>query len=138
MRDPTGQVEDSARRFPTPATLLRKLASGQPALDYQLSAPVIFPDWVAGMFMIFRRDAFAALGGFDERYFLYYEDVDVCARARSHDMEIALVTNVSVVHHARRASRGDLRHALWHVRSALRYFALGGTPWRGRQRPPPE
>jgi GT2 family glycosyltransferase len=120
----------------TPAILLRKLRGGRPEPDYPLTAPVVFPDWVAGMFMVFRREAFAALGGFDERYFLYYEDVDVCARARSRGMEVALVTDASVVHHARRASRRNLRHVLWHARSALRYFAQPRTPRPGPHRPP--
>lgn len=48
--------------------------------DYAVNEKIIYPDWVGGMFMLFRRETFAQLGGFDQRYFLYYEDVDLCAR----------------------------------------------------------
>jgi N-acetylglucosaminyl-diphospho-decaprenol L-rhamnosyltransferase len=119
---PDGQVEDSARRFPTPGILFRKLIGAHATLEYSFDAPVVFPDWVAGMFMLFKRESFAALEGFDERYHLYYEDVDLCSRARDSGMEIALVTGASVVHDARRASRRNLWHMLWHARSALRYL----------------
>lgn len=135
VRNPAGEIEDSARRFPTPSILLRKLGGARPAPDYALTAPIVFPDWVAGMFMLFRREAFSALGGFDERYFLYYEDVDICARARSRGMEIALATAASVTHHAQRASHRNLQHALWHARSALRYFTRARPPRSTRQRP---
>jgi len=135
VRNAAGEIEDSARRFPTPAILLRKLGGVRPAPDYALTAPIVFPDWVAGMFMLFRREVFAALGGFDERYFLSYEDVDICARARSRGMEIALATAASVTHHAQRASRRNLQHALWHARSALRYFTRERPPRSTRRRP---
>jgi GT2 family glycosyltransferase len=117
-----GEVEDSARKFPTLALLLRKMMGPRLPLDYAYDAPVIYPDWVAGMFMMFRRDLFESLNGFDERYFLYYEDVDLCARSRAQGLQVALVTTARVVHDARRTSRRNLRHALWHAQSALRYF----------------
>lgn len=79
-----GALEDSARRFPTPASILAKTLgvgrSGGP--DYPAKASIEV-DWIAGMFMGFRRSVFADVGGFDERYFLYYEDVDLCARLRA-------------------------------------------------------
>ena len=122
VRDPQGRIEDSARRFPTVGVLLRKLAGFNLPLDYAFDVPLVFPDWVAGMCMAFRSEVFGSLGGFDERYYLYYEDVDLCARVRGLRLRIAVVTAATVIHDARRASRHDLRHALWHARSALRYF----------------
>ena len=84
VQDPGGKAEDSARRFPTAAGLLRKLVTTPSGPDYPLDAGPIEVDWVAGMFMVFSADAFRAVSGFDERFFLYYEDVDICRAPARH------------------------------------------------------
>ena len=76
-----GIPEDSARYFPTVSQLASKLLGrydGRYALKPNQGATPV--DWVAGMFMLFRTEDFNAIGGFDENFFLYYEDVDICAR----------------------------------------------------------
>jgi len=120
---PAGEIEDSARRYPTPFSVARKAFARRPALDYAIGAEPFAPDWVGGMFMLFRREVFERVGGFDERYFLYYEDVDLCRRLRGLGYQVMLVPGARVVHHARRRSHGNLRHSLWHLTSMLRYFA---------------
>ena len=80
------------------------------------------PEWVAGMFMLFRSQDFARLGGFDEAFFLYYEDVDICVRAWKQGMKIVACPQVSVVHDARRDSHRSARHIRWHLASMVRYF----------------
>ena len=124
--DPAGGTEDSARRFPTPWSLLAKALGRGKVLDYDIGSSSFSPDWIAGMFMLFGSDAFRAVGGFDERYFLYYEDVDICARLRAADYDVRLVPAASAVHDARRASRGDWRHRAWHLQSMLRYLFTTG------------
>jgi N-acetylglucosaminyl-diphospho-decaprenol L-rhamnosyltransferase len=126
---PTGAVEDSARRFPTLGGLVRKALGGHDGRHAVMptQAP-FFPDWVAGMFMLFRSDDYARLGGFDERYFLYYEDVDLCARAWRAGMKVVVCPSVSAVHDARRESRKSLRHMRWHVASMARYLFSSGDP----------
>jgi GT2 family glycosyltransferase len=121
IRDPTGSIEDSARRFPTPWGLLHKALIG-PGIDYAIETDIIYPDWVAGMFMFFPRSAFAEIGGFDERYFLYYEDVDLCARLAATGRRVAVCPKASAVHAARRESRRSLRYLRWHLASMLRFF----------------
>jgi hypothetical protein len=81
-----------------------------------------YPEWVAGMFMLFRREAFARLGGFDEGFFLYYEDVDICVRAWRQSLPVLVCPGVAVVHDARRDSHRSLRHLRWHLASIGRYF----------------
>jgi GT2 family glycosyltransferase len=124
---PAGAVEDSARRFPTPARLLARALARGARPEYETGTGAFSPDWVAGMFMMFRSDVFRAIGGFDERYFLYYEDADLCARLRAAGYDVRLDPAVRVVHAARRASRRNLRHLGWHVASALRFFATHGV-----------
>lgn len=121
--DPAGHVEDSARRFPTFGALARKFVSDRRAPDYPADGGPHRVDWIAGMFMLFRSPAYRDGGGFDERYFLYYEDVDICRRLHRARMDIAYVPQAEIVHDARRGSRRTPRLAAHHLRSAIRYFA---------------
>lgn len=120
---PSGEVEDSARYFPTAKSLAMKalgVADGRYPLPSDMG--IFSPDWVAGMFMLFRSSDFARLGGFDERYYLYYEDVDICRRARVIGMKIVVCPEATAVHDARRASRRSIRHMRWHLMSMARYL----------------
>jgi len=123
VRSPAGKIEDSARRFPTIGVVLRKLLGGKPGPDYPVNRGPIEVDWVAGMFMLFRSDSYRAIAGFDEAYFLYYEDVDLCRRLRKAGKSVIYNPAVEIVHEARRASRRNPRLALHHFASALRYFS---------------
>jgi N-acetylglucosaminyl-diphospho-decaprenol L-rhamnosyltransferase len=117
-----GSVEDSARRYPTLASLVRKAFTKGAKPDYAIDQGPIEVDWVAGMFMLFATEAYRAVGGFDERYFLYYEDVDICRRLRSRGYKVVYDPAVSVIHEARRASRRNPRLMRIHAASALRYL----------------
>ena len=118
----SGAMEDSARHFPTPFKILCKALGACRGSDYIVKDKTIFPDWVAGMFMLFRREVFETLGGFDERYFLYYEDVDLCARLRLQGYTVAMCPAVKVVHHAQRRSHRNLKYMSRHLSSMLRFF----------------
>jgi N-acetylglucosaminyl-diphospho-decaprenol L-rhamnosyltransferase len=120
-------LEDSARRFPTPFKILCKVLGGCKGSDYAINEKIIYPDWVGGMFMLFRREIFAQLRGFDQRYFLYYEDVDICARLRLLGYEVALCPATQVIHHAQRSSHRNLKYLKWHLMSMLRFFC--STPF---------
>lgn len=54
--------------------------------------------WVSGAAMVVRRTVFEALGGFDERFFLYFEDVDLCRRARAIGQKVLHIPLVHVIH----------------------------------------
>jgi N-acetylglucosaminyl-diphospho-decaprenol L-rhamnosyltransferase len=120
-----GQIEDSARRFPNVWRLLGKLFGWRGAADYPVdksSTAPVYPDWVGGMFMVFPHKVFKNLGGFDESYFLYYEDVDICARLKLLGQGVALIPSAQVVHVAQRSSHRNFRYLLWHVNSVARFF----------------
>lgn len=124
---PAGQLEDSARCFPTGWSLLKKALGrhdGIYVIDPQQRC--FCPDWVAGMFMLFRSDVFSALNGFDESFYLYYEDVDICRRLTNMGETVVLCTDASAIHDARRASRRSFRHLRWHLSSMTKYL------WRYR------
>lgn len=123
-----GLPEDSIRHFPTIGSLFAKLLHGAEGRhSIPSNQAVIHPNWIAGMFMLFRTADFAAINGFDERYFLYYEDVDICARLHKANKTIVTDLSASVIHHAQRASRKNLRHMRWHLASMIRYLWLHKT-----------
>jgi N-acetylglucosaminyl-diphospho-decaprenol L-rhamnosyltransferase len=122
VTDPELRTEDHARDFPSIFTLIAKAFGARPSHMPNVAQPIIHPDWIAGMFMLFRSETLRAVHGFDERYFLYYEDVDLCARLRDAGYQVAVCSEVKVIHAARRKSRRNLRFASWHLRSALRFF----------------
>lgn len=124
-----GGVEDSARRFPSPAKILCKSLGGCKGSDYSITGSPVHPDWVGGMFMLLPFSVYEKAGGFDERYFLYYEDVDLCARLRLMRYEVVLCPNAKVVHHAHRSSHRNLRYLRWHISSMARFF-LSLVYWR--------
>lgn len=121
---PGGAVEDSVRYFPTPASLARKALWGDLGIyPVQPGFPPQKVNWAAGMFLLFTRETYAQLKGFDEAYFLYYEDVDICARAWFSGKRVLIQPRTRAIHEARRTSRRNLRYFLWHVRSMARYLA---------------
>lgn len=116
-----GEVQDSARRFPNPLRLARRVVLRQREADYAPDAAADV-DWVAGMLVLFRRAAFAQVGGFDEGYFMYLEDADICRRLRRAGWKTIYQPSVTVVHDARRDSHRSLRHLRWHMRSMIRFL----------------
>ena len=133
VRSPAGGIEDSARRVPTPVSILRKALLGRRGPDYAIGTADLHPDWVAGMFMLLRRETFAAVGGFDERYFLYYEDVDLCLRLAWAGLRVVYCPAVEAIHDARRESHRSLRHLRFHLASMLKFFCSAPF-WRHRMR----
>ncbi|WP_200385790.1 glycosyltransferase [Rhodocyclus tenuis] len=122
VRNPDGGLEDSARYFPTLSRLLFKLvglSDGRIATELIAQQDI---DWAAGMFLLFPAETFREIGGFDEGFFLYYEDVDICTRLWRSGRRVILHPGVTVIHAAQRASRSNLRYMKWHVYSMVRYF----------------
>src|SRR4029079_5173032 len=83
---------DEPERFRSLLSPLEIVRRRMPAHD-----PPAEPDWVPGMFMLIRRQAYSGVGGFDERYFMYCEDFDLCARLRLAGWALQ-VDDAKVVH----------------------------------------
>ncbi|MDE2584240.1 MAG: glycosyltransferase family 2 protein [Betaproteobacteria bacterium] len=95
--------------------------------DCIAEAVVWDPPIVSGCFMLFRGDVLRALGGFDPRYFLYFEDFDLSLRAGKVS-RIAYVPAVRIVHHGGNAARKGWAHIRMFGRSAVTFFGTHG--WR--------
>jgi GT2 family glycosyltransferase len=77
--------------------------------------------------MLARTQLLARLGGFDPRFFMYFEDYDLSLRL-GRESQVAYVPSARIVHHGGEASRKGVRHIAWFVGSAWRFFARHG--WR--------
>jgi N-acetylglucosaminyl-diphospho-decaprenol L-rhamnosyltransferase len=114
--NPDGSRQENERELVTPAALLRR---------HLLKRPQRRVDWVSAAFLLVRAGAWRSLGGFDERYFMYCEDVDFCLRLQLAGWQLARA-DVAAGHNASWASRRLGPHLFWHLRSIAR---LWGTPY---------
>lgn len=86
------------------------------------------PPIVSGCFMLYRTNVLKQLGGFDPRYFLYFEDYDLSLR--THQIaRIAYVPAMRVLHHGGGAARKGFAHIRMFVASAFRFFNRFGWKW---------
>lgn len=115
QRDVQGQVQDSERTLPTPAALWRRRVLRQPE---DSGARV---EWVNGACMVIPRPLWEQLAGFDERYFMYCEDVDLSLRIRLAGKRLARVP-ATVQHEAQRSSHRQWRALGWHLMSLWRLW----------------
>jgi GT2 family glycosyltransferase len=134
VRNTDGSIQGSARSFPTVSTvvagrsswLTRRFPTNRWSRRNVLSGPdvreAVTVDWVSGASMMIRRTAFEAVAGFDERFFLYWEDADICRRLRTQGWLTAYVPDAEVIHHGSRSSGSRLGPLLAFHRSALRYY----------------
>lgn len=117
-----GILEDSARKIPTPWRIFKRVFMKKNGLDYSIDQALMEVDWVAGMFMLFRHEDYKSMRGFDERYHLYLEDVDLCSRMWLSGKKVIITANETVVHSACRSSHTNLLYLKWHLSSMLRFL----------------
>jgi GT2 family glycosyltransferase len=137
-----GTLQETCRRFPKwYMPFIRRTAMGAKRWAQRQEAHFLMRDiahdhmrpvdWVQGSAFMVRADAWERVGGFDERYFLYYEDVDVCRSMWAQGLAVYYVPDVVVAHAYQQASgkrHGSLWRTAWknpaaraHVVSWLQY-----------------
>jgi len=128
-----GTPQSTRRRFPTPLTAFFESTWLQPlapralldryyARDLTADQPVEV-DWVVGAALLLRRAAYEQVGGFDEIFFMYSEELDLCRRLKAAGWRIAHLPSARIVHHEARSSAQV--PAATHIRfntSKVRYF----------------
>jgi GT2 family glycosyltransferase len=128
VRNYQGKIEDSCRDIPTPWRIIKKFF-GLREINQCLTKGIRFQsDWAAGMFLGFRSDIFKLLKGFDEDYFLYYEDVDICSRVWLEKLIVLVNPDVAIIHNGQRESHRNLQYLYWHLHSMFRFFL--SAPYR--------
>lgn len=120
--------EDSIRRNLDPLSLFARAALRRGTIVDPAGDPDRF-FWVAGMFMALPSRVWRAVGGFDERFFLYCEDYDLCARLNLRGYEVRVDPSLRAIHYAQRSSRTSLKYLRWHVASLVRVW-LSPHFWR--------
>ncbi len=83
---------------------------------------------LSGAFMLVKRDAIDRTGGFDPKFFLYFEDFDWSVRL-NRITKTAFVPAVQIGHHGGGAARKGYRHVYWFVKSGFRFYRLHGWKW---------
>ncbi|KQU86879.1 glycosyl transferase [Variovorax sp. Root318D1] len=119
--EPDKSTPEQHRAIITPLEILTRRKPGyvRPAV----------PDWIPGLFMLFRSAAYREIGGFDERFFMYGEDFDICARTQLAGWKLQVGEDLLARHEAQRASRSSKKHLYWHVTSLLKVWS-SAVFWR--------
>jgi GT2 family glycosyltransferase len=123
IKDGVTLQADGIGPFPTVVSILT-----QKTKDYGAS---LEPDWVSGAAMLMCRDAFLSLGGFDERIFMYYEDVELCWRFRRAGMKIVRELSAGVTHLGGGSYTTSLKKKQQYFEAQDVYLRLIGEPAAG-------
>ena len=137
-----GSAQMSCRRFPSMLEnvvhgFLGEIWPGNPfTRRYQMKDvcrdEVREVDWVSGAAMLLRREAAERVGGFDEAYFMYVEDVDICWRLREAGYRVVYDPDMRLVHHiGRTSSQQSVRMLYQHHRSMYIFFRKRYRGWKG-------
>lgn len=135
LLDQDGATQSSRRRFPTLATaflestVLQSYFPRHPHLDYYYCRDRSDDqeqevDWLVGACLLIRTRALDEVGELDERFFLYFEEMDWCRRAGAQGWRVIYLPEARVLHHYGQSSAQDLRQR--HIRfteSKCRYYA---------------
>ena len=131
---PDGRRQASAWRFPTPAAAaLGALTLGKAGLVQSAGSRPRRVDWATGCALLLRRVALEEVELFDERFFLYSEETDLCRRLAAAGWETHYVPETTVVHHVSQFSaKVPERRIVEHWRSRRRYLAKHHSVLGGR------
>lgn len=92
-------------------------------LDMYVTQPI---DWAIGAALFMKRDVYDRLGGFDERYFLYMEDEDLCLRAWKMGIPVFYEPSAKMIHNHLRASSKLGKKTFYHIKSLITFFRRHG------------
>ncbi len=146
--NPDGSIQYSCYRFPTPLvpiyrrTPLGRFSFAREAVDTYLMREWDHcderdVDWLLGAAIIMRRDMFEKVGLFDEQFFLYFEDTDLCRRAWEAGYRVVYNPSVRLVHYHKRESAGSVfkiftnKVTRIHIQSWIKYL----IKYRGKSLP---
>ena len=83
-------------------------------------------DWAMGAALFMPRDVYLQLGGFDQRYFLYMEDEDLCLRAWKQEIPVLFYPHIELIHNHLRGSSHLSINTWWHLKSLALFYWIHG------------
>jgi GT2 family glycosyltransferase len=135
LRHSDGSRQHSFGPFPTLPGTLARLLLPRARRKYHARAPEsrCRVPWLTGCCLLLRRDCYEHLGGFDEDFFLYYEDVDLCRRAAERGWSVWYEPALTVTHHRPLHARAVPAHVRLFTRHASLTYARKHWPgWHAR------
>lgn len=116
--------DDNIRRYPKFSDFVKTFlfANRKTMIDRNKSLPKDNNYWCSGSFMVVSPKLYKLLNGFNERYYLYCEDIDFCYRAKQKNIKIKYLDDVKAIHFRQRDSkRFFTKYFFWHVQSVFVY-----------------
>jgi GT2 family glycosyltransferase len=135
LLNPDLTLQNSCRTWPNPLTILLRglqveklVPDGRLFLDYYMRdwdhKDIAEVDWVLGSCMMIRREIFTKVEPFDEKFFMYYEDVDLAMRCWQAGWKVVYIPEVHMIHHHKQESHSwkSPRVLFQHIKSAFHFF----------------
>lgn len=116
------EYDDSIRKFPNLLDFILNFTGkwNRNQLDKSKITRPCIVDWAAGSFLAVRAWAYQDVSGFDTKYFMYCEDIDICYRLKRKGIDLYFYPEIKAVHQAQFKNRSLFtRHFFWHVKSAI-------------------
>jgi GT2 family glycosyltransferase len=107
-------------RFPTLWSLITQSTKKEPQVEQQSN--ITKTDWLSGCALMIRKNIFQLLNGWDERFFLYYEDIDLCHRAATAGYASAIINNIKLIHLGGQSLNLNLKKRRYYYHSQDYYF----------------
>lgn len=119
------EYDNSIRYFPTSINFIKSLLGlgNASVIDKSFVKGNLDVDWAAGSFLAFRSKHYKKLRGFDESYFMYCEDIDICYRSSILNKKVRYIHEIEAIHFAQHNNRNLMsKHFVWHIQSAVRFL----------------
>ncbi|WP_220721026.1 glycosyltransferase family 2 protein [Agarivorans litoreus] len=117
--------DNSIRHFPTLLEFIKSFlgVGNSTQIDKDKITKSTTVDWAAGSFLAFQSSLYSRLKGFDEGYFMYCEDIDICFRSKQLGAQLRFYPEAKMLHLAKHANRKLFsKHFYWHVTSVIRFL----------------
>lgn len=129
---PNGKQQYTCRKYPSVLEMIsrrmgvfKKFIGKKMYQNLHLNKP-FYPEFIHGCFLLFKTKDLLKINGFDERYFLYMEDADICKKVDAINKKKLYYPKESIVHIHRKGSSKSMRLFLIHFSSAIKYFLKWG------------